>query len=45
MKKYGGNYQRLKDYDQIVFEVFQVFLVKLILNMLVKFSSKDELKR
>ena len=45
MKKYGANYSRLKDYDQIVFEVFQVFLVKLILNMLVKFSSRDEKKR
>lgn len=44
-KVYGTNYLRLKDYDQIAYEVFQVFLIKLLLNMLVKFSSRDEIKR
>jgi hypothetical protein len=45
VEKYGANYLRLKDYDQIAYEIFQVFLIKLLLNMLLKFSSRDELKR
>jgi hypothetical protein len=45
VEKYGVNYSRLKDYDQIAYEIFQVFLIKLLLNMLLKFSSRDQLKR
>jgi hypothetical protein len=45
IEKYGDNYSRLKDYDQIAYEIFQVFLIKLLLNMLLKFSSRDFAKR
>jgi hypothetical protein len=45
VEKYGVNYSRLKDYDQIAYEIFQVFLIKLLLNMLLKFSSRDHAKR
>lgn len=45
MQKYGQNYQRLKDYDCFAYEIFQVFLIKLLLNMLLKFSNRDQAKR
>ena len=35
----------MKDYDQIAYEIFQVFLIRLLLNMLMKFSSRDAVKR
>lgn len=44
-KKRFQQYARINDYDTIVSEVIQVFIIKLIINLVVKYRSEDDKER
>ena len=44
-ESFGQNWTRISEYDHISFDVLQVFVVKQIVNMVMKFKSYDEENR
>ena len=44
-ESFGQNWSRISEYDHIAFDVLQVFVVKHIVNIVMKFRSYDEDQR
>ena len=45
LKSKFQNYNRIADFDNIAFEIIQVFILNLIINIYNKYRSTKELKR
>lgn len=40
-QKHGGSYQRISDWDRITNEIVQIFMVKLMINLVFKYKSQN----